>query len=189
MPLNKYDVREFRSNHFSGFHTYTDDYLQYTPIVFAYGLNILPKMKSKSDFINKSVLLLKSEIIMASMVYPLKYFMNDKRPDSDATNAWPSGHTAQAFVAATFLDKEFRDNSIWISIGSYTCAASVAIIRVLNDRHWSADILAGAGIGILSTQIAYHTHQYKWGNNKKINYSLIPYWNIQNKGISLFIRL
>ena len=39
-------------------------------------------------------------------------------------------------------------------------------MRVLNNRHWLSDVLVGAGIGIFSTNMAYLTHQYKWGKKK-----------------------
>lgn len=183
VPLGRLSIRNFRNKHFSEFHNDIDDPLQFVPIGFAYTLGIIPNMKSKSDFVNKTVLLAKSELMMMAIVYPLKKWVGDRRPDSGTPNAWPSGHTTQAFVAAAFLDHEYRHKSIWISIASYTCATSVALLRVLNDRHWSADVFAGAGIGILVTNVAYLTHQYKWKNfgfleGKEI--SLIPYY--QNKG-------
>ena len=190
--LGRTEIRNFRNNHFNSFHNELDDYLQFAPIGFAYGIGILPNMKSKNDFINKSVLLLKSELLMAGMVYPLKEVMNDKRPDTGAANSWPSGHTAQAFVAASFLDHEYRHKSIWISVAAYSCASSVAVFRVLNDRHWSSDVLAGAGIGILATEIAYLTHQYKWKNFKFMNkkeISFLPYYQNRVGGLILSAHL
>lgn len=34
-------------------------------------------------------------------------------------------------------------------------ATATGIMRVLNNRHWVSDVLSGAGIGILSGEIAY----------------------------------
>ena len=192
VPYNKYDVRDIRQKHFSTFHTTADDYLQFAPIAFAYTLGIAPNMKSKSDFVNKTVLLAKSELLMAAFVYPLKEWVGDKRPASQNTHAWPSGHTTQAFVAAAFLDHEYRHKSIWISIASYTCASSVGILRILNDRHWSADVLAGAGFGILATNLAYWTHQYKWKNFKFLkgtDVALLPIFDNNQKRVALVISL
>jgi len=188
VPLGRNRVREFRNQHFSTFHTSIDEYLQYAPIGFAYGLGVLPNTKSKNNFVNKSVLLFKSEVLMAVTTFSLKEIIRDKRPNTNERDSWPSGHTAQAFVAASFLDHEYRHKSIWISIGSYSTATAVALIRVLNDRHWSADVLAGAGIGILATKIAYLTHQHKWKNLSfftKNKLTILPYF--QNKGAGVFI--
>ena len=34
-------------------------------------------------------------------------------------------------------------------------ATSVGLLRIYNNRHWASDVVAGAGIGILSAKIAY----------------------------------
>ena len=39
-------------------------------------------------------------------------------------------------------------------LGAYTIAATVGILRMYNNRHWLNDVLAGAGIGILSAKAA-----------------------------------
>jgi membrane-associated phospholipid phosphatase len=35
---------------------------------------------------------------------------------------------------------------------------------MINDKHWEADVVAGAGFGILSAHLAYLTHRYRWGH-------------------------
>ena len=45
--------------------------------------------------------------------------------------------------------------SPWYSIAGYTLATATGVMRVLNNRHWISDVLSGAGIGILSTELAY----------------------------------
>jgi membrane-associated phospholipid phosphatase len=37
----------------------------------------------------------------------------------------------------------------------YTIATGVGVMRVLNNKHWASDVLAGAGFGILSTELTY----------------------------------
>lgn len=154
-------IRNDRNEDLPHFHTHADDYLQYVPIVGVYGLNLVG-IKGKNNYGNSTALLIKSELVMEAMVYPMKKYTHVMRPDSSSSNSFPSGHTAQAFVAATFLHKEFGKKSIWYSIGAYTCATAVGTLRVLNNRHWLSDVLVGAGIGIASTNIVYYTHRYKW---------------------------
>ncbi|HTJ49908.1 MAG TPA: phosphatase PAP2 family protein, partial [Cyclobacteriaceae bacterium] len=95
----------------------------------------------------------------------------------------------QAFAAATFLAKEYGHKNILYSIGAYTVATGVAACRVLNNRHWLSDVIAGAGIGILSTNIVYATHQYKWGKSKKISknntLSVTPMYGSRATGLYL----
>ena len=42
-----------------------------------------------------------------------------------------------------------------IGIGAYALATGVAFLRLYNNRHWLNDVVAGAGIGILSARIGY----------------------------------
>ncbi|HAO64286.1 MAG TPA: phosphatidic acid phosphatase, partial [Porphyromonadaceae bacterium] len=61
-----------------------------------------------------------------------------------------------AFVAATILHKEYgMTRSPWFSVGGYALATATGVMRVLNNRHWISDVMAGAGIGIISTELGY----------------------------------
>ncbi len=171
--FNKYEIQEERNEWASGFRTHIDDYLQYAPIAAVYGLN-LAGVKGKNDFANRTALLIKSEIIVGALTYTIKNVTSIQRPDTSTPNSFPSGHTAQAFAAATFMAKEYGHKSIWYSIGAYSVATSVGVMRVMNNRHWITDVLVGAGIGIFSTNLAYLTHQYKWGKkHKKLGQTLV----------------
>jgi len=161
--VDREEFYEGRNKWAPNFHTHADDYLQYAPIVAVYGLNAFG-IKGEHDFANRTVLLIKSELLMMAMVLPLKELTNVPRPDSGAPNSFPSGHTAQAFVAATFLQKEYGKEHPMYAVLGYTVATGVGVMRVLNNRHWASDVLVGAGIGILSTNLAYLTHQNKWGH-------------------------
>jgi len=59
-------------------------------------------------------------------------------------------------VGATILHKEYGlTRSPWYSVAGYGVATATGIMRVLNNRHWVSDVLSGAGIGIMSTELAY----------------------------------
>jgi hypothetical protein len=92
---------------------------------------------------------------MAAMVNGVKYSVQRLRPDESAYNSFPSGHTATAFMTATMLHKEYEGRSPWFSIGGYTLATLTGVSRVLNNRHWLTDVLAGAAIGIGSVHLGY----------------------------------
>jgi hypothetical protein len=175
-----------------------DDYLIFAPYVEFAALQAL-KYKCRNDFVNTSILILKSEIIMAAIVFPMKKFTQVERPysyfsdtpetekdkNSDAFHSLPSGHTAQAFVAAAIVHKEFRYKSQWPGIAAYALATTVATYRMINDRHWLSDVLTGAGIGMLSANIAYGTHQFKWGR-KEI--CVVPAPGKNTQGFALLAR-
>jgi hypothetical protein len=186
--LNKYDVQEERNEWIPNYHNHADDYLQYAPIVAVYGLNALG-IKGKNDFGNRTALLVKSELLVGVLTYSLKKITAVPRPDTGQPTSFPSGHTAQAFAAATFMAKEYGHKSIGYSIGAYTMAASIGAMRVMNNRHWVSDVLVGAGIGILSTNLVYLTHQYKWGKKRGAGRTLIiPSYNGQAGMVSVVHR-
>ena len=143
------------------FHTSADDYLQFSPLVFTYGFE-LAGMTAKTDIFNRSVILLKSEIIMGATVTILKRAAHVLRPDSSAYNSFPSGHTAEAFAAAALLSEEFGHRYKWVPYFSYGVASAVGVLRMANNKHYISDVLVGAGVGMLSTKVAYWTHRYRW---------------------------
>ena len=103
------------------------------------------------------------------------------RPDNTTFDSFPSGHTANAFLGATILAKEYSNESILIPIAGYSVATATGVLRILNNRHWTSDVLVGAGVGILSGEVAYLI--YPWVKEKigkksrKNNISLMPTYN------------
>jgi hypothetical protein len=91
------------------------------------------------------------------MVLPVRYIKNhysSLRPYG-GENSFPSGHTATAFVGSHIIYKEFKDSNPWIAYSGYAMGAFVAGSRVAHDKHWVSDVVAGAGIAMLSTELAY----------------------------------
>lgn len=165
----KGDVVTVRNKYIPGFRTYVDDYLQFSPIVAAYSLDLFG-VPSRTEFVNRSVILLKGELTMLGITSLIKYTAGYDRPDHSNRNSFPSGHTAQAFAAATFLSEEYKDRLPWIPYAGYGVASSVGILRIANNKHYLSDVLAGAGIGILSMKVAYWTHKYKWNKKRQSEY-------------------
>jgi len=186
--VNKYDIQEERNEWIPKYQNHIDNYLQYAPIAAVYGLNAFG-IKGKNNFGNRTALLIKSELLVGILTYSLKKITAVPRPDTGQPTSFPSGHTAQAFAAATFMAKEYGHKSVWYSIGAYTVATGVGAMRVMNNRHWVSDVLVGAGIGILSTNLVYLTHQYKWGKKKSSGQTLIvPSYDGQTGMVSVVHR-
>lgn len=137
------------------FHTEIDNYTQFAGIGLTVGLK-MAGVEGRSSWPRLAASSLASYAVMAAFVNGIKYTASELRPDGSTHNSWPSGHTATAFVGATILHKEYGlTRSPWYSIGGYTIATATGVMRVLNNRHWISDVLSGAGIGILSTELAY----------------------------------
>lgn len=179
--ISNLGTREERNENFIRFSNHADDYLQYAPAATALIISI-SGVSGKHTLPNQLALLIKSELLMTGVVYSLKYTVGEARPDTGKKNSFPSGHTATAFTAATFLSKEYGYKSVWISIGAYTAASTVGVFRMLNNRHWISDVFVGAGIGILSTKFVYFTHKNRWGKKKL---SVDPFSSAGSKGLTL----
>lgn len=144
-------IQEERDEHFNTFHTNIDDYLQYAPVVAGYAMLINNPQHSFWKYTEKLVL---TEVIMTGLVYSTKNITKVSRPDTRAPTSFPSGHTAQAFAGATLFCDEFAQHKPWLAITVYSGAATVGVLRILNNRHWTSDIIAGAGFGMLSAKLS-----------------------------------
>lgn len=141
------------------------DYMQYAPLVIMAGVKIAG-LDGKSDWLRLAATNVAAVGIMVVSVNGLKYTVSRPRPDGSSHNSFPSGHTATAFMSATMLHKEYGETvSPWFSVAGYGIAGSVAVARVIENRHWFSDIMAGAGIGTFSTLLAYQLSDGIFGNS------------------------
>lgn len=139
----------------TNFKTGIDDYLQFFGPAAVVGLK-LGGYEGRSDWPRLLASAALSYGIMAGFVNGIKYTAKEMRPDGSTANSWPSGHTATAFVGASLLHKEYGlTRSPWFSVAGYGMATATGVMRVLNNRHWISDVMSGAGIGILSTELGY----------------------------------
>lgn len=188
--ISREEIYEERNEWIPTFRHHVDDYLQFAPIAAVYGLNALG-VKGKNNFANRTALLVKTEALVGILTFSLKKVTAVPRPDTGERTSFPSGHTAQAFAAATFMAREYGDQSVWYSIGAYSVAASVGVLRVMNNRHWVSDVLVGAGIGILSTNLVYLTHQYRWQKKGKAasRALVVPSYDGRTGAINMIVRI
>ena len=66
-----------------------------------YGLNLFG-VNGKHKFLDRTGILAMSYATMGILVNGMKYTFKEKRPDTNARNSFPSGHTATAFMGAEF---------------------------------------------------------------------------------------
>ena len=148
------NFKSFRNEYAKQYNTHYDDILQYTPGMVMLGMKALG-VKGRSSWGRMAVSDAFSIALMGSVVNTLKHTVHERRPDGSNSRSFPSGHTATAFMCATMLHKEYGHISPWISIGGYTVATATGVSRILNNKHWISDVMVGAGIGILSTEMGY----------------------------------
>jgi membrane-associated phospholipid phosphatase len=149
---------------FPNFNNHLDNYLQYAPYlelgaVLAFGVD------GRNDRVNLALIVAKSELLMLGMTEITKRATHHLRPDGSDHRSFPSGHTSQAFLAASIVHTELRDKSQWYGVGAYAVATTVGAFRMLNNKHWESDVFAGAGYGILAAHLAYLSHRHRWGRH------------------------
>ncbi|MBQ0053202.1 MAG: phosphatase PAP2 family protein [Bacteroidales bacterium] len=151
----KNNFREARFKLNSNFKSHVDDYIQHLPLattVIFKAVGYEGKTKWGRFLVSGAL----SYATMGLLVNGIKYTAKEMRPDGSTANSFPSGHTATAFVAATILHKEYGlTRSPWYSILGYSVATTTGVMRTLNNRHWISDVMVGAGLGILSTDLGY----------------------------------
>ena len=185
------DAYECIQEHYPGFHTNIDDYLIFVPLAGVYGLN-LAGVKGENSFLDRSLIFLSSFSLAAATTGILKRSTGILRPDGSDYRSLPSSHTVIAFVSATFLHEEYKDQSIWYGVAGYSIATVSGVLRMMNNKHWMSDVLIGAGIGILTTKAVYLLYPVvkeslvrKSGNKRNSSLTLAPYISHDHYGIYL----
>ena len=129
-----------------------DNYLEWGMLGWVFVCDLMGK--EKHNWGDQLCLVALAEGMNGLMVHGLKNWINEPRPDG-APYSFPSGHTSNAFLGAHMAYKEFKDSSPILAYSGYAIAAFVAGSRLYNNRHWVADVVAGAGFGILSVELSY----------------------------------
>ena len=104
---SSYDAKRDIRTQFGSYRNHVDDLLQFAPYLEIPAV-LLAGVESKNDRLNLALVIVKSEAIMLSTVYAIKTLTHIQRPDSSDNLSFPSGHTAQAFLAASIVHTEFR---------------------------------------------------------------------------------
>ena len=141
--------------------------------------------------------------VLGSLLSPLlKSFFASPRPLSQfetgvlnvigqapsGANSMPSGHsmTVVAAVAVFMVCFSLKDKKL---LAALLCvfAASVAVSRIMVAAHWPADVLAGAGLGLLVTWLAI-----QWERRQAWQYQLekrMAQWSLLITEIGLTVYL
>ena len=178
------DVRNKVGN---DFRTENDNYIQYIPFAQIY-IGDLVGMKAKNHWFDQTKNIFLGGMVTMVVTHSLKRAIGKSRPDG-ARHAFPSGHTAASFMGATMLYHEFKDENVIYASSGYLFSTTTGGMRVMNNRHWVSDVLAGAGVGILVANLIYHIEPLKnfnpFKNSKNISFSPM----IDNEGFNFTASL
>ena len=135
------------------FHTRADDFLQFAPIAVLASADMFG-LKTKNTIKKQAKNIILITAANYAVVKSIKLITNETRPNG-SSHAFPSGHTSNAFAMAGILHHELKDSHPILSYSGYVFATTTGVFRVLNNKHWVSDVLVGAGVGMLVTDVFY----------------------------------
>lgn len=109
----------------------------------------------------------------------LKLSVRRLRPDSTDLAAFPSGHTASSFSLAAVAASQWG----W-KVGVPACLAAgfVGYTRMESNKHYLSDVLAGAGVGIISGRALYKVRRRAHPGR----YAFAPFLSPGGGGVRVF---
>ena len=149
--INRFAIKDWRNRTSPSFNTDIDDYLQHLGLVGGFAVGAFGK-KDKLWLYTKRVLF--TEIVTNTFIQIIKKQSHILRPNDSDYLSFPSGHTTEAFAGAILFNDHFARGKPLLQVISLSAATSVGVMRVLKNRHWANDVIAGAGFGILSAKLS-----------------------------------
>jgi membrane-associated phospholipid phosphatase len=107
--------------------------------------------------------LIEATLLSEGFTELIKFSVRRDRPLQDngkraAGYAFPSGHSAVTFAAATVLQQHLGWK--W-AVPTYSIASYVAMSRLADDRHWASDVVGGAAEGIIiGRSVTWHGRNF-----------------------------
>jgi len=95
-------------------------------------------------------------------------------------DAFPSGHTATVFAAATTISDFYTES--WVPYICYSFASLTAISRITESTHWLSDCFVGAIIGYYGTKVV---EKWNYGSG---NVTLLPQVDDHRYGLLLSVK-
>lgn len=150
------------ANRFFGedFHTSADNYIPFIPVAQIY-LGKTFGFKPKNNFKQQTINIVIANAIMGTALFATKNIVKEERPDQSDDLSFPSGHTSFAFTNAALLYYEYKDSNIWYASSGFLFATATGALRIANNKHYTSDVLAGAGIGLASGLIVSYWNPLK----------------------------
>lgn len=166
------------ANNFFGedFSSHADNVLLFVPAAQIY-LGKSFGFQPKNNFYHQTINLAIANAITVSTTMALKYTVKEERPDQSDDLSFPSGHTSIAFTNAALLYYEYKDSNVWYASSGFLFATATGILRIANNKHYTSDVLAGAGIGLASGLIVSYWNPFKsmsFGKKKKTTAFVYP---------------
>jgi len=126
------------------FDKFSDPFVMLT---FATSFRLFTKFNSISALDTTSSDLLRSIVLTNSLVGPLKFVFNRKRPKGGSGFSFPSGHASNIAAATTVVARHYHGV---YRFGAFAASGMVFFSRLSGRHHYFSDVVAGAAVGSLA---------------------------------------
>jgi membrane-associated phospholipid phosphatase len=146
-------MNNISENH-PNFHTNAADYLMWAPSASVYVMDAF-KVRTQHTFKEHLILDAGSILVTGALGFGMRKISENIDAYNSENTKFPSGHTANAFRGAEIVHQELKFSHPVLSYSGYLVATSVGLLRMYNKQHFLSEVIAGAGLGILSTKLTY----------------------------------
>ena len=155
----KHDMQAEAQAAFPSFDAHSlDDYTRHVPLAAAYAM-MATGHRGERTAVSFTLIYLLAHELDEGVVSNLKRTTAEARPNNARDfSSFPSSHTSQAFLTATLLHEQYGRQYPWLSVSGYAVATATGAMRVLGNKHWATDVLAGAAVGFLSAETVWHVY-------------------------------
>ena len=160
------DIMASVKKNYPDFYTKADDYLAWAPSASIYLMDAL-HVKTRHSFTEHLILDAGSMIVAGGIGLVMRKISGSMDVYNTQGTKFPSGHTTNAFRAAEIFHQELKGSSPALSYSGYLVATTVGVLRIYNKGHLLTEVLAGAGLGILSTKLTYWVFEKVKDKKKK----------------------
>lgn len=178
-----HDLRALRNQLAPGFTYDYGNHIQYIPGVAVWGMKACG-VTGRSSWGEMAIAHAGGTVASLVLVHVPKLVVGRMRPDGSSANSFPSGHSTTAFMTATWLQKEYGDSLPWLCGIGYGMATLTAQQRILRNKHWTTDTMAGAVLGVAAAELGYWLsdiilgrHSYRFFDEFSYDTSL-KYWDV-----------
>ena len=141
-------------NYYPDFHTNAADYLMWVPSASVYAMHAF-HVKTQHTFKEHLILDVGSVLVTGGLGFGMRQISKHIETYTTHNTEFPSGHAANAFRGAEIVHQELKYSHPVLSYTGYVVATGVGLLRIYNKDHLLSEVLAGAGLGILSTKLTY----------------------------------
>ena len=98
--------------------------------------------------------LVDAQIVNGVLTQGIKISVDRSRP-TGGRHSFPSGHTSATFATAQVIEEHYG----WkVATPFYALGGYVSVSRLVDNQHWTSDVIFGAALGIVSGRAASLRH-------------------------------